>query len=78
MESRERSYMLSDHKPASKKEDTKNRANQKNTVFVGHCWTDEVDTEMHFLLQCKSFSEVTNIYFNKFNSSQISKSCVLW
>ena len=34
----------------------------------GHCWTGEVETEMHFLLQCETFNETRNIYLNNFSS----------
>lgn len=33
-----------------------------------HCLTGEVETEMHFLLTCETFNEITNIYFCQFNS----------
>lgn len=45
----------------------------------------EVETEMHFLLHCKTFDNIRNIYFNKFNSlvpdfkelSELSKFTIL-
>lgn len=47
-------HQVSDHKPAM--EDT------NKTV------TGEVETEMHFLLRCKLFSDVRTTYFNQFRS----------
>ncbi len=39
----------------------------KENRICGQRSTGEAEAEMHFLLQCKSFNEMRNIYFNKFN-----------
>ena len=59
-------YRLNDLKLAIEKGRHKKSWQNKAEYVVS--FTSEVETEMHFLLQCKTFSEIRNIYFNKFNS----------
>ncbi len=61
-------FRLSDHKLEIEKGRLKKSWQPKENRVCGHCSTGEVETEMHFLLQCKTFNDIRNIYFNKFNS----------
>ena len=61
-------YRLSDHKLAIEIGRYKKSWQPKENRACGHCWTGEVETEMHFLLKCETFNHIRNIYFNKFNS----------
>ena len=61
-------YRLSDHHLAIEKGRLKKSWQPKENRICDHCLTGEVETEMHFLLQCEQFNEIRNNYFNKFSS----------
>ena len=61
-------YRLSDHQLAIETGRYKKSWQPKENRTCGQCLTGEVETERHFLLQCKTFEETRNIYFNKFTS----------
>ena len=60
-------YRLSDHKLAIETGRHKKSWQPKESRTCDHCLTGEVETEMHFLLQCEAFKDTRNLYFNKFN-----------
>ena len=61
-------YRLSDHQLAIETGRHKKSWQPKENRICGHCSTGEVETEMHFLLQCETFIDIRNSYCNKFNS----------
>ena len=61
-------YRLSDHHLAIEKGRLKKTWLPKENRICDHCSTGEVETEMHFLLQCEELDEIRNTYFSKFSS----------
>ncbi|MGH0192693.1 UNVERIFIED_CONTAM: hypothetical protein FKN15_021413 [Acipenser sinensis] len=62
-------YRLSDHSLAIEKGRHRQTWLPKEERLCGHCETGEVETEMHFLLQCNKYSEKRQTYFRKFANS---------
>uniref|UniRef100_A0A3B1JC70 ribonuclease H n=1 Tax=Astyanax mexicanus TaxID=7994 RepID=A0A3B1JC70_ASTMX len=60
-------YRLSDHRLAVETGRYKQSWLPREERLCAHCSTGEVETEMHFLLQCEKFKETRNFFINKFN-----------
>lgn len=58
-------YKLSDHKLAAEQGRTQKKSSQlEENRTCGRCSAGEDEAEMHFLLKCQSFNEISHVYFN--------------
>lgn len=70
-QSRDRSlpkYRLSDNNLAIEKGRYKKAWLPREQRICGHCTTDEVETEMHFLLYCPKYEKIRQQYFRIFSN----------
>ena len=58
-------YGLSEHYLAVEKGRPKRFWQPRENRICGHCLTDEVETEVHFLLKYKKFDKTRKTYFDK-------------
>ena len=59
-------YRLSDHSLAIERGRFKKSWLAREERVCGHCRTGEVETEVHFLLNCPKYESIRNKYFNQF------------